>query len=143
MTKNRFLAVPHEGLSQSCRRPVRTCKGMRACTPCKRSPTLAQVVWWSVFNKRYAGEIAAQEEVFGGAGGAARLAALRLRVTEHNVLVVAKYYSLLTLARLAELLDLPAEEVTFLLFHTHPGHGVFSVLYHTRIWRKLLSLPAS
>ena len=88
-----------------------------------------------MFNKRYADEIAAQEEVFGGAGGEARLKALRLRVTEHNVLVVAKYYSRLTLARLAELLDLPAEEVIFLLFHTHPGHRVFSILHHKRIRR--------
>ncbi|KAK9826909.1 hypothetical protein WJX81_008396 [Elliptochloris bilobata] len=69
-----------------------------------------EVVWWGVFSKRYADEMAAQEDVFGGPGGAARLKALRLRVTEHNVLVVAKYYSRLTLARLAELLDLPVEE---------------------------------
>ena len=71
---------------------------------------LRQVVWWGVFSKRYEDEIAAQAEVFGGPGGAARLKALRMRITEHNVLVVAKYYSRITLARLAELLDLPAEE---------------------------------
>ncbi len=71
---------------------------------------LPQVVWWGVFSKRYEDEIAAQAEVFGGPGGAGRLKALRLRVTEHNVLVVAKYYSRITLARLAELLDLPVEE---------------------------------
>ena len=71
---------------------------------------LLQVVWWGVFSKRYEDEIAAQAEVFGGPGGAGRLKALRLRVTEHNVLVVAKYYSRITLARLAELLDLPVEE---------------------------------
>lgn len=86
-----------------------------------------------MFNKRYADEIAAQEEVFGGADGEARLKALRLRVTEHNVLVVAKYYSRLTLARLAELLDLPAEEVIFLLLHT-PWPSSLQWLYHIRIW---------
>lgn len=75
-----------------------------------RLHVLLQVVWWGVFSKRYEDEIAAQTEVFGGPGGAGRLKALRLRVTEHNVLVVAKYYSRITLARLAELLDLPVEE---------------------------------
>ena len=34
----------------------------------------------------------------------------RLRVTEHNVLVVCKYYSRIRLARLAQLLDLPPAE---------------------------------
>ena len=34
----------------------------------------------------------------------------RLRVTEHNILVVCKYYSRIRLARLAQLLDLPVAE---------------------------------
>jgi len=33
-----------------------------------------------------------------------------LRVTEHNILVVCKYYSRIRLARLAQLLDLPPAE---------------------------------
>ena len=34
----------------------------------------------------------------------------RLRVTEHNLLVVSKYYARIRLGRLAELLDLPPAE---------------------------------
>lgn len=36
---------------------------------------------------------------------------LKLRVIEHNVLVVAKYYTRITTARLAELLDLTPDQV--------------------------------
>ena len=35
---------------------------------------------------------------------------LRLRVTEHSVMVVAKYYTRVTIKRLSELLDLPAAD---------------------------------
>ncbi len=40
-----------------------------------------------------------------------RLEDIKLRVNEHNVMVVAKYYSRITTARLAELLDLSPDEV--------------------------------
>jgi len=89
---------------------------------CESDSNAAQVVWWGVFSKRYEDEVAAQAEVFGGEAGVARFKALRLRVTEHNVLVVAKYYSRLTLARLAELLDLPVEEARPI--HARAGHCV-------------------
>ena len=36
---------------------------------------------------------------------------LKLRVIEHNILVVAKYYTRISTARLAELLDLSPTEV--------------------------------
>ena len=67
--------------------------------------------WWSAFEKEYADEVAAEESIFGGEAGAKRRADLRLRVIEHNVLVIAKYYSRITLARLAELLDLSPADV--------------------------------
>ncbi len=70
-----------------------------------------QVVWWSSFEKQYEAEVAAEAEIFGGEAGKARREDLRLRVTEHNVLVVAKYYARITLARLSQLLDLPPAEV--------------------------------
>jgi hypothetical protein len=54
---------------------------------------------------------AAQSDVFAGEYGAKRLADLKLRVIEHNVLVVSKYYTRITTARLAELLDLKPLEV--------------------------------
>jgi len=49
-------------------------------------------------------------QVFGEEKGAQRREDLKLRVTQHNILVVAKYYSRVTLPRLAELLSLPVEE---------------------------------
>lgn len=53
----------------------------------------------------------AEDTIFGGEAGAKRRADLRLRVIEHNVLVIAKYYSRITLARLAQLLDLSPADV--------------------------------
>jgi hypothetical protein len=52
-----------------------------------------------------------QADVFAGEYGAKRLADLKLRVIEHNVLVVSKYYTRISTARLAELLDLTPLEV--------------------------------
>jgi 26S proteasome regulatory subunit N5 len=49
--------------------------------------------------------------MFAGEYGAKRLADLKLRVVEHNVLVVTKYYTRISTTRLAELLDLKPEEV--------------------------------
>lgn len=69
-----------------------------------------EVIWWEVFSKTYADEIAAETQVFGGDGSAKSKNDLRARVTEHNILVIAKYYSRLQLSRLAQLLDLPPEE---------------------------------
>lgn len=78
---------------------------------------LVQVIWWEVFSKTYADEIAAETQVFGGDGSAKSKNDLRARVTEHNILVIAKYYSRLQLSRLAQLLDLPPEEVSCLVMH--------------------------
>lgn len=69
------------------------------------------MVWWSSFEKKYEGEVAAEADIFGGEAGAARRADLRLRVTEHNILVIAKYYARIQLPRLAELLGLTPVEV--------------------------------
>ena len=50
--------------------------------------------------------------------------ACRLRVVEHNVLVISKYYSRITTKRLATLLCLKEEEVRVLCHHacTRAGH---------------------
>lgn len=55
-----------------------------------------EVLRWTSFSATYTAEMAEASDVFGGASGPQRLADLRLRVTEHNVLVVAKYYSQIT-----------------------------------------------
>lgn len=73
--------------------------------------TTNEIINWPSFEAEFAAEVAQQTEVFGGENGAARIEALRLRVTEHNILVVSKYYSQLTLARLSQLLSLPAAQV--------------------------------
>jgi 26S proteasome regulatory subunit N5 len=74
--------------------------------------TQREIIRWSVFSAQQAAEMDAMPAVFGKGtrvGDAARKA-LQQRVVEHNVLVVARYYTRITLARLAQLLDLPAEE---------------------------------
>jgi hypothetical protein len=63
-----------------------------------------------------------QADVFAGEYGAKRLADLKLRVIEHNVLVVSKYYTRISTARLAELLDLTPLEVRG---QGRPGGGDF------------------
>ncbi|CAD7697337.1 unnamed protein product [Ostreobium quekettii] len=65
---------------------------------------------WSVFENEYHEVMAEEPEIFGGELGMQRLKDLRLRVTEHNILVVAHYYTRITMTRLSELLDLPADE---------------------------------
>jgi 26S proteasome regulatory subunit N5 len=72
---------------------------------------LAQVRWWSAFEKQYGAEIEAEASVFGGEPGAKRKEDLRLRVIEHNVLVISKYYSRIAVARLSQLLNLTPAEV--------------------------------
>ena len=71
----------------------------------------AQVVWWTRFQETFGGELDAQQDVFGGDKGPSARKALRTRVTEHNILVIAGYYRRLRMARLAQLLDLSQEEV--------------------------------
>lgn len=69
-----------------------------------------EVLWWKHMESEYASEVAAQEDVFAGEEGERRKADFRLRVTEHNLQVIAGYYSRVSLARLAQLLDLEADQ---------------------------------
>lgn len=69
------------------------------------------MAWWTSFEEKHRAEVAAEESIFSGERGQKRQEDLRLRVIEHNILVIAKYYSRITVARLAQLLDLPAAEV--------------------------------
>lgn len=54
-------------------------------------------------------------DIFGGETGEKRRQDLHSRVTEHNILVISKYYSQMQISRLATLLDLSEEEVKLLL----------------------------
>jgi len=69
-----------------------------------------EIIHWTTLQERYAGEIAAETELFGGEKGAKRVEDLKLRVIEHNMLVIAAYYSRMSLSRLSELLCLSPEE---------------------------------
>lgn len=66
---------------------------------------------WGLFEAQFGPEVAAESDVFSGEYGEKRQADLKLRVTEHNLLTVAKYYTRITTARLAELLDLTPDQV--------------------------------
>mmetsp|Transcript_13252 Transcript_13252/g.41929 ORF Transcript_13252/g.41929 Transcript_13252/m.41929 type:complete len:490 (-) Transcript_13252:246-1715(-) len=71
--------------------------------------TTFEIIRWPTLAAAYAAEIQAEAEVFGGPDGEKRGEDLRLRVVEHNILVVSKYYGRCTMPRLAELLDLTAD----------------------------------
>ena len=66
-------------------------------------------VSWAEFQEKYASEMGAQA-VFSGEGGPAKRETLRLRVVQHNILALSRYYERLTLPFFAELLDLSLEE---------------------------------
>lgn len=70
-----------------------------------------EIMRWGLFEATYGGEMAAEADVFGGEHGARHLEALKLRLIEHNVLVIARYYTRISTARLAELLDLTPDQV--------------------------------
>ncbi|WIA10564.1 hypothetical protein OEZ85_010751 [Tetradesmus obliquus] len=72
--------------------------------------TNPEIVRWGLFEAQFGPEVAAESDVFSGEYGEKRQADLKLRVTEHNLLTVAKYYTRITTARLAELLDLTPDQ---------------------------------
>lgn len=70
-----------------------------------------EIVRWTAFKQQYEAEIKDEPDIFGSDdAGSARLSDLRLRVIEHNVLVVAMYYTQVQMTRLAQLLDLSQDE---------------------------------
>lgn len=85
-----------------------------------------QVAWWTSFEEKYKAEVDAESSIFGGKTGKKRQEDLRLRVIEHNILVIAKYYSRITVARLAQLLDLPAAEVSALSSHQNRCYDLWT-----------------
>lgn len=72
-----------------------------------------EVLRWSVFSQDYAQDISGTADVFGGEGGKQRLKDLALRVIEHTILVVVEYYSQIRTGRLAEILDLSLDDVSW------------------------------
>ena len=72
-----------------------------------------QIAWWWKIEEEYSDEIEAMSDIFSGDSGEKRKKDLHSRVTEHNILVISKYYSQMQISRLATLLDLSPEEVGF------------------------------
>lgn len=70
-----------------------------------RAFTTPDVLSWTDFIGRSGAVLNGLPEVFTGEAGAKRMADLQLRVTQHNIRIVSRYYSRIQLARLAELLS--------------------------------------
>ncbi|XP_039036994.1 26S proteasome non-ATPase regulatory subunit 12 homolog A isoform X1 [Hibiscus syriacus] len=69
-----------------------------------------EVIQWTSFWNLYKDEFESEKNMFGGSLGDKAAEDLKMRIIEHNILVVSKYYSRITLKRLAELLCLTVQE---------------------------------
>lgn len=63
----------------------------------------SEIIAWPALHARYQAEIAGQPDIF---ADPKRVEDLKLRTIEHNIMVVAKYYTRITTTRLSQLLDL-------------------------------------
>ncbi|KZV32729.1 26S proteasome non-ATPase regulatory subunit 12A [Dorcoceras hygrometricum] len=75
----------------------------------KQLVTMEVIQWTSLWNT-FKDEFENEKNMLGGYLGEKAAEDLKLRVIEHNILVVAKYYSRITLKRLADLLCLNIQE---------------------------------
>ncbi|TMW90405.1 hypothetical protein EJD97_015724 [Solanum chilense] len=75
----------------------------------KQLITMEVIQWTSLWNT-FKDEFENEKNMLGGPLGDKAAEDLRLRVIEHNILVVSKYYSRITLKRLADLLCLSIQE---------------------------------
>ncbi|XP_038992579.1 26S proteasome non-ATPase regulatory subunit 12 homolog A-like [Hibiscus syriacus] len=75
----------------------------------KQLVTMEVIQWTSLWNL-YKDEFENEKNMLGGSLGDKAAEDLKMRIIEHNILVVSKYYSRITLNRLAELLCLTVQE---------------------------------
>ncbi|XVE62179.1 hypothetical protein DITRI_Ditri06bG0097700 [Diplodiscus trichospermus] len=75
----------------------------------KQLVTMEVILWTSLWNS-YKDEVENEKNMLGGSLADKAAEDLRQRIIEHNILVVSKYYSRITLKRLAELLCLTIQE---------------------------------
>ncbi|XP_047971781.1 26S proteasome non-ATPase regulatory subunit 12 homolog A-like [Salvia hispanica] len=75
----------------------------------KQLVTMEVIIWTSLWNT-FKDEFENEKNMLGGSLGEKAAEDLRLRVIEHNIHVVSKYYSRVTLKRLADLLCLNLQE---------------------------------
>lgn len=66
-----------------------------------------ELLWWRQLSVDLGDAIAAASDVFSEQN---RKEDLRLRVTQHNILILSKYYSRITVERLSQMLELPLLE---------------------------------
>ncbi|XP_068647420.1 26S proteasome non-ATPase regulatory subunit 12 homolog A-like [Aristolochia californica] len=69
-----------------------------------------EVIQWTSLWDTYRAEFENEKDMLGGPLGDKAAEDLRQRIIEHNILVVAKYYSRITIKRLAELLCLSLQD---------------------------------
>eukprot|EP00262_Sarcandra_glabra_P014722 TRINITY_DN4363_c0_g2_i5.p1 TRINITY_DN4363_c0_g2~~TRINITY_DN4363_c0_g2_i5.p1 ORF type:complete len:451 (+),score=95.56 TRINITY_DN4363_c0_g2_i5:30-1355(+) len=69
-----------------------------------------EVIQWTAFWETYRDEFENEKSMLGGSLGDKAAEDLKQRIIEHNILVVSKYYSRITLKRIAELLCLSLQE---------------------------------
>ncbi|KAG1346377.1 26S proteasome non-ATPase regulatory subunit 12 [Cocos nucifera] len=69
-----------------------------------------EVIQWTGLWEMYKDEFENEKNMLGGSLGTKAAEDLKLRIIEHNILVVSKYYSRITLKRLADLLCLSLQE---------------------------------
>ncbi|PON47796.1 Winged helix-turn-helix DNA-binding domain containing protein [Parasponia andersonii] len=69
-----------------------------------------EVIQWTALWNSYRDEFENEKNMLGGSLGDKAAEDLKQRIIEHNILVVSKYYSRITLKRLAELLCLSIQE---------------------------------
>ncbi|KAK4394409.1 26S proteasome non-ATPase regulatory subunitA, partial [Sesamum angolense] len=69
-----------------------------------------EVIQWTALWDTFKDEFENERSMLGGSLGDKAAEDLKLRVIEHNILVVSKYYSRITLKRLADLLCLTVQE---------------------------------
>ncbi|WOK97034.1 26S proteasome non-ATPase regulatory subunit [Canna indica] len=69
-----------------------------------------EVIHWASLWEMYKDEFENEKNLLGGSLGPKAAEDLKLRIIEHNILVVSKYYSRITLKRLSDLLCLSLQE---------------------------------
>jgi 26S proteasome regulatory subunit N5 len=69
----------------------------------------SDIVEWTEVEAQFAGEMMEQDAIFSGEGQENR-DIFKLRVVDHNILVIGNYYSQITLTRLADILKIGADE---------------------------------
>ena len=68
------------------------------------------IVQWTEVESQFAGEMMEQDAIFSGDKGVQNRDLFKLRVVDHNILVVSQYYSQVTLKRLADILKITTDE---------------------------------